>query len=260
MAGWGHLYVTMHGEMLGGWTGEKAQCGLRVAFRPVASSSGPIISLYDNGPVEQIYSEISTAVVTGTQTFAAGFPGQVGNNSQYTEEILKDIATDVRAYLEALKNNMSNKFRWTSVKIAPIERGTGKYLAPSTVLTFVTPVTGGGTNSLPPEVALCCSMRAPVVGKRGRGRMYFPFLSTLAADAEGKVASGVRTHFATETRTLIQAIEDLPGTDTSTNNVVVMSAAATTAVVPSEVRVGDHFDAQRRRQHQVDEIYTSLPL
>lgn len=251
MAGWGHLYVTAHGEATGGWLGETAQVGLRVLYRPVLSSNGPIVDVPDNGPVSATYNDYSNTLFNAVETFEATFPGYQGP----TTSVLEDLANDFAAWMTTMKPQVASHFRWTHVKVAPIERGTGKYLAPSSIFTLKTPIAGTGANTFPPEVAIACSMRAGIVGKRGRGRIYLPFPSSSTAAAEGRLGSTARTACATGLHTLIKAIEDAPGVDVYKTNVVVMSAANTTAVIPTEVRVGDHFDAQRRRQHQVEENY-----
>jgi hypothetical protein len=60
--------------------------------------------------------------------------------------------------------------------------------------------------------------------------------------------------------TLIANVEDMPGTEDYGPLVSVMSANSDTAVRPSEIRCGNHFDVQRRRQHQVAEAYAITAL
>lgn len=256
MAGCGHFYVTAHGEMTGAWAGETAQVGLRILVRNIGSPSGPIVAVPDLGDVEQVYNDFSTTNFNVVQTFKVNLPGGPLDETLWME----DIAEDFRTWMNAVRTYQSTLFRWTHVKIAPIERGTGKYLAPSSILTLKSPIVGATATSMPPEVSVACSMRAGIVGKRGRGRIYLPFPPTNAASADGKVGSAIRTSLATALHTLIKDLEDGPGLDTNKTNVVVMSAPNTTAVIPSEVRVGDHFDVQRRRQHQVTEVYTLQSL
>jgi hypothetical protein len=60
--------------------------------------------------------------------------------------------------------------------------------------------------------------------------------------------------------TLITNMQDIPGVEDYGPIVSVLSAGSATAVRPAQVRVGDHFDVQRRRQHQVPETYSSVSL
>lgn len=256
MAGVGHLYITMHGSFTGTWTGETAQCGLRLLVRPAGLNDGPVVPVHDNGSVQQIYNDYSLTQWDVTQTFDM----QWGGVPASTSEMCDDIAADVRAFWIAVQGQYSNNFRWTHLKIAPIERGTGKYLAPSSTYTAKTPLVGSGTPPMPPEVSTALSMRAGIVGKRGRGRIYWPAPSTGMLDGSGKVAAASRTTLANSFVTLIENLNNVPGVEPFRTQVAVMSAANVTAVLPAEVRVGDHFDVQRRRQHQVDETYTVASL
>lgn len=256
MAGTGHIYMTAHGEFTGVWAGETAQVGLRMTFRNFGASSGPIIDLPDLGVPRYTYSDYSNTLFNVVHSFDQDLPG-IGNT---WSGICDDMAADWHVWMTAIKGQQCNLFKWTSLKFAPIEKGTGKYLAPSTVYTLKTPLVGAGTSALPPECAIAISQRAGVVGKRGRGRMYLPGLATSAVGSDGKVGSPARTQMATATVTLIDSLEDQPGVDDMTSNIIICSAQSTTAVIPSEVRVGDHVDVQRRRQHQVTEAYTIQPL
>lgn len=256
MAGWGHLYVTAHGEGTGAWAGEDAQVGLRILHRPLASSNGPIVEVPDLGPVVQKYNDFTSGAFSVVQTFDLNFPGVPIDASQY----MVDIAEDFRQWMSNIKTYQGNLFRWTHIKIAPIEKGTGKYLAGGSTYTLTAPIVGTGTTTLPPEVSVAQSMRAAIVGRRGRGRMYLPFPASSVSDSSGILGGVAQTGMATQLKTLLTNLENQAGFDTMKVNVVVMSAASETAVIPSEVRIGNHFDAQRRRQHQVDESYSSLPL
>jgi hypothetical protein len=172
-----------------------------------------------------------------------------------------DLADDFWTFLNASKALVGIYFRWTHVKIAPI-LADGSYGAPSAVYTFTTPLVGTGTGvMMPPEVAIACSFRAAIIGRRGRGRFYMPALSvTNCSDNTGVVKSTTRTNLVGYLSTLVANLEDKPGVEDWGPIVSVMSAGSATAVRPSQVRVGSHFDAQRRRQHQVPEDYTSAAL
>lgn len=256
MAGTGHIYVTAHGEFTGYWAGETAQVGLRVLFRNIGGESGPVIQVPDLGAPTMQYNTYDSTLFNVVEQFNQQLPGMPG----LTTEVMEDIATDVRTFLNAIRAQQATNFRWTHIKIAPIERGTGKYLAPSSIYTFKTAIAGTGASPLPPEVAVAVSLRAGIVGKRGRGRIYIPGLTANVTTSDGILGSTAKTNLSGSMHTLVKAIEDQPGLDTMDTKVVVMSAQSTTAVVPAEVRVGEHLDAQRRRQHQVSEGYTIVPL
>jgi hypothetical protein len=172
-----------------------------------------------------------------------------------------DLADDMWTFLNAIKGAQSNTFRWTHVKIAPIQPD-GSYAAPSAIYQFTTPLVGTVASQMaPPELALALSFRAPIIGRRGRGRMYIPALSKNAiVGTTGLVLDTVATLLRDSAATLVTNLENLPGTEDYTTLLGVMSAGSSTAVRPSQVRVGDHFDVQRRRQDQAVETYSVAAL
>jgi hypothetical protein len=172
-----------------------------------------------------------------------------------------DLGDDFWTFLNTVKTYQHSSWRWTHVKIAPI-LADGSYGAPSAIYQFTTPLAGSlGTGCLPPEVAVAVSLRAAIIGRRGRGRVYIPGLTQAAlTSADGTVASGTRTALRDAMATLITNMQDIPGVEDYGPIVSVLSAGSATAVRPAQVRVGDHFDVQRRRQHQVPETYSSVSL
>lgn len=260
MAGIGHFYVTAHGEYVSGpWVGESAQIGLRWTAQTDGNPDpGPIINMPDLGPAQAVFIEDDATDWTATRTFNMNFPG-VGPQADWYN-VSDDLASDFLAFLTAVKVNQAPAFQWKTLKVAPIERGTGKYLAPSTIYTLKAPIAGTAQGTNAPELAIACSMRTAIVGKRGRGRVYLPGLGTNVMDTSGQVSSTVLTLLATQLRLLVSGMKNLPGLDQAVPDVIICSADSVTAVIPHEVRVGNHFDVQRRRQHQVAEVYTILPI
>ena len=98
---------------------------------------------------------------------------------------------------------------------------------------YTTGVTGTASNLLPPQCALAISMRAPIIGRRGRGRIYLPAVSAgvIAADAtiSATPASNIRTAMAT----LIANLEDTPGAISLVPCVAVMSQHQAIPMMPS---------------------------
>jgi hypothetical protein len=109
------------------------------------------------------------------------------------------------------------------------------------------------------------SVGADILGRRGRGRMFLPgptsnILSSAGSSSYGKVAAAAAGVLNTANKDLIDDLQGITGESTNQPIVVVTSAGQSTAIRPSYVRVGDHVDVQRRRQHQVTEGYTVLSL
>lgn len=260
MPGASHFYVTMHGTYtLGHWVGETGQMGFRFAPLPKQRSESPIQNLPNNISVVPTFVERDETNFTVAQTFDVDLPGWIGPGTDWAT-VSDDVANDVLTFLGAIKAHQSDKFWWTHIKIAPIEYGTGAYLAPATVYTLKNLPRGTGTGMLPPEVSIALSTRTAIVGKRGRGRMYLPAPASSTSENDGTVLAAQATAMVNEYRTLIQAIKNLPGIDQYDPEWLICSAASTTAVLPLEARIGHHYDAQRRRQHQVEETYSTLAI
>lgn len=259
MAGWGHLYVTAHGDWPSGpWAGETAQIGLRFAVWDASAARGPIVTLPDNGPVTLDATSRDTTDYTVTKTFEVDLvPGPGGPSN---DAVLDDIIADFASFMTSLNAYQTSPFQWTSFKIAPVELGTGKYLAPASTWTRKSPQVPSASTALPPECAIAVSFRAQVVGKRGRGRMYIPALNNTAVGANGQVAANVLSSWPTAGATLARNLSNLPNLDRSNSGLVIGSAASRTMVVPQECRVGNHVDVQRRRQHQAEETYTTVAI
>lgn len=258
-----HVYLTAHGAYASGhWVGETAQMGLRLAITEGAAepTKGSVFNLATSGDV--VVDSGTTAGTNGTltRTWSARL-GPVGNNEDATAAWQIDLAEDFRTFLNSIKDYHAPNFRWTHLKIAPI-LADGKYGAPGAVYQLTTPIAAGGSSSQAPEVSCALTLRAPVIGRRGRGRMYIPALSqssnVIASD--GQVGSTFVTAVLAAGATLITDLENAPGTEVYGPTVCVTSAGSTTAVRPSQIRIGSHFDVQRRRQSQVTETYTTTTL
>lgn len=258
-----HIYLTAHGEWTtANWLGEHAQIGLRLAIVEDASppAKGALFTIPTNGDVALDSGTYAGTNGTLTKTWTAR-RGPVGSSENCDDAFQADLCEDLRTFLDALKANVKDTFRWTHMKVAPI-LADGTYGAPSATYQLTTPLAGTGSagTNFPPEVAVAVTLRANVLGRRGRGRVYLPGLNTSVSATDGTVSSAFRSSAAGAMVTLISNLEDAPGTEEYGPLVMVTSAGSSVAVRPAEVRVGSHFDAQRRRQHQVPETYTVTAL
>ena len=89
--------------------------------------------------------------------------------------------------------------------------------------------------------------------------MYLPALG-------GGISTGGAIGY-TEITTLLSAmatfsanLENLPGWTNYVPRVAIMSAGSATAIRPTQVRVGNHFDIQQRRARSVGEVYSATSL
>jgi hypothetical protein len=258
MAGWGHLYVTAHGHYPSGrWAGETAQVGFRFSTWSNLNENGPLVTLPDHGAVSLQTGDRDINGYTVTKTF--GLPSLAITPGQ-DDDVLDDLVVDFATFLAQLNAYQAMPFQWDSFKVAPVELGTGKYLAGASIWTRNSPQIPSNSNALPPECAIAVSFRAPIVGRRGRGRMYIPALNVTAIKADGLVSANALNALSAGGQTLVTSLANMPGIDLQNSGLVIGSGASRIMVKPSECRVGDHVDAQRRRQHQAEELYTTKPV
>jgi len=259
-----HVYLTAHGDYNSGpWVGEAAQIGVRLAFAPTvgAPDMGATFTMATGTSVAETFA--TTAGTNGTLTHkwqANGGAGIAGLEMTAARQI--DMAEDFFTFLNAIKASTATTFWWRYIKIAPVTAFFNDAAA-TAIYTLTTGISGGGISSThePPEVAVAASIMAPVLGRRGRGRMYIPAIAGSARAADGVVATGYQTTLNTAMKDLIDSLQNVPGaTEAYFPLVVVTSAGKPTAVRPNQVRVGNHFDVQKRRQDQVKEGYASLAL
>lgn len=116
---------------------------------------------------------------------------------------------------------------------------------------------GTGTISKPPQCAAVFSLYTPIAGRRYRGRIYWPWMSTSTDAATLKGAMPVTA--AAEMAALLTALgEAAPGGDPL--EPMVYSAAGNFLTPVNQVRVGDVVDTQRRRRDNLIETYQASPV
>lgn len=268
MAEMQHVYVTAHGNYTPSvWAGEHFQIGLRLGMWDSGNepARGAMVTMPLNGNVVKDTGSYSGANGTLARAWAARI-GPTGSGENADAAWQTDICEDFRAFLVSLATKQSAVVRWTHFKIAPI-LADGKYGEHGATYQLTTPIVGSGTvdasrRPLPPEVALALTLRANILGRRGRGRMFLPgfYSDPNSVDADGCVYSGLATTILGYAQTLIAALENAPGSEAYGPLVVITSAGKPDAVRPVEVRVGNHWDVQRRRQTQATETYTSATI
>lgn len=267
-----HIYVTAHGSFDSGpWVGESAQFGLRLSIAEASAqpAKGERFAMPLNGDVQIDQGVEAGTNGTLTRTWTAR-RGPVGTPENCDAGFQIDCAEDVRTFLNSCRTLVGPQFSWKAVKLAPIglvsvtKNGVttieGRNLAASSVYTFTTPMTGTGTYLMPPQCAMAISMRANIIGRRGRGRIYLPALAQTSVSTDGTLSTTHTSTARTAFKTLIEALQQLPGSPDYTPLVVITSAGQTDAIRPVEVRTGNRFDTIRSRREQVPESYTPLAL
>lgn len=233
--------------------------GVRMAFAGLTTmpEKGETFTPQVNGDATKEFGTAAGAngILTKTFTCRVGSTGSLENFGA-AEQI--DAAEDMRTFLVAVKGMQSNTFRWTHVKIGPMG-ADGSALEAASTYTFTTPVVGTATTLLPPQCAAAISMRANIIGRRGRGRIYLPALG-IPLTSDGLIASSTATIMRTSLKSLIDNLQQIPGFAIYNGVVVIMSSGSPTAVRPVEVRTGEVVDTIKSRRAQKTETYTPLAL
>lgn len=146
---------------------------------------------------------------------------------------------------------ISSAAKMTTVKLNQI--GTdGRYTSASDTVLYdwPTPVAGGSTTTLPPQLAIAATLRTDNVrGRASKGRFYIPYpVSSVAAD--GRIPESTCQTYAGYVTTLINAINaSLP-----TGAVGVASSVGAGAFrVVRHVHIGRTYDTIRRRRSSLPE-------
>lgn len=191
-----------------------------------------------------------------------------GNDFDWDQE-LSYLASQVAGKLVSHWGDLAGEFGSgyfvSSVTAAQIGTDGTEINKKTTALTS-SDAGGAGTSILPPEVALCLSFYSYVPGTfaahrgRKRGRMYLPYLNAAMADDSGKVAT-VSTHlghwvsFFNDIQGLhIQEQPVPPGNSNDYWKLVTASKIDGSVTQVERLGMDDHFDSQRRRQHQTPPV------
>lgn len=257
------LYLSMHFDYsaASGWQGETAQMGLRLGMVPTvgAPDMGSIFTL----PVASSVTKRAVQGSDATWNYSCNWEAHWGSNPvEATIDLAQqaDMAADVLTFWNSIKAYSNTGIRLVGVKIAPIQ-SDGTYSYGASEWRLKSPVAGTGSNAQPLETSLAVTIMADVIGRRGRGRMFIPGLNAGSMGLNGKPSAGTISTYGSTTKTLIDNLQNLAGVPQGYFPLVsVCSNNDTTAIRPQTVRVGDHYDVQRRRQHQVVEnmTYTAL--
>lgn len=189
-----------------------------------------------------------------------------GNGFDWTTavgDIADGIAARYNTHWDALAAYVSVQAHLVAVKVSHID-STGHDLDVATSSGSPLPLAGeaGGT-MMPPEVALCVSEWGYEPGTftthpgRKRGRFYLPYLPSSTLTAQGALSDAEVLAIVTAWQAFLNDVQGmhvgstLPGSDSDYMSLVNASKVDATVTQVGWISVDNHFDSQRRRQHQV---------
>lgn len=265
MAGEKHLYVVAGGGYEDTGLGEEQwQVGLRFIGKP-GDAPDPLGAFPDSWDVVAA----NTARVETNWRIDGNWTVEGGVNDLDVGDWLNDQLAP--AFTDWLNNNLiHNIVRMDYIKVYPIAAPLGLVIpappyatgTPMTLTWTSANVVGGGSSSaLPLQAALVASHRTSQIGRRGRGRMFYPVVSSsvMSSTAGSRGRASAATISAAVTAH-VKLLEDCQ-VDGSTSGFwvcpVVTGAPWENYAMIDQVQIGDIIDTQRRRRNSLTETRTS---
>lgn len=137
---------------------------------------------------------------------------------------------------------------FVSPKLSLIDISTGKVVSTSTAGTSFAGT--GGTNALPPQIAICASLLTDFAGGSNRGRMYLPGPVNGQTTTAGKLTTAASGVIATALSAAFAACLATGGGIV----IQVYSPTLRSLTTVTAVGVGDVLDTQRSRRNSLLEI------
>lgn len=140
-----------------------------------------------------------------------------------------------------------------NVQTRVVDTGSGGVISTASA-AYSRAGTGSG-NSLPPEVAICVSLRTGLSGGSYRGRMYLPAPTVGSNTSVGRLDTTNQGIIVTQLSNAMIAMN--ADVTYSTADVVVRSRSLAANTEVTSIDCGDVFDAQRRRRNSLVESRVS---
>lgn len=129
--------------------------------------------------------------------------------------------------------------------------GVTRAVAESNLATPAPGTADSGAQSLPPQCSIVISLLTAQPGARGRGRSYFPGMSTYVLTDSGRLTTVVRDALAAAWKDYFDSL------NAALSPLIAGVASDVGGYVNaiSGIRVGDVIDTQRRRRDELPEAY-----
>ena len=257
-----HLLVTCVGDWDDTALSEETwQVGIRLALVfGAVDDVGTLPNNWDPSPITINRTETDWTI---TGNWHVNHAGQTFEPDDYLND---QAAPAFDAWLSDSGVATSSKCRIRQIKLFPI--GTTGRAVPAPPYSSGTPClldyTGGyptgATSStlLPLQNAVAMSQRSNQIGRRGRGRVFRPGLTTPALDSHAHLDSGVQSSLVAAHVALLEALSLTPiASDGPHIRPCVTGSPFVNYGVISTVRVGNVTDTQRRRRRSLTETYVN---
>lgn len=267
MANEKHLYVTASGTYVAtGMTTETWQVGVRYYAAPGGTPDpvGTLSNAWDVVPLNTARTETNWDI-SGNWTVEGG-----ANDLDVGDWLNDQLCPAFVTWLNDL-GVVSNAANLTEVKVYPI--GTDGKAIPAPPFADGTPITatfkgtlpGGSSSSplLPLQISAVASHRTAQTGRRGRGRMFIPALTTAAMGSGATngqfLGTAVSSMLAAQVALLESTQLDVPGAGFWCLPAIIGNPWTQYALI-NQVRVGNIPDTQRRRRRALLETFSSTTV
>lgn len=244
-----HIYLTIMG-MVSDELAEAWQVGIRFMLLESVTAPAHTGTLPTFG--------VSPANVHRTETdwtIESSWTGDTGSGTFNPDDWLNDqVAPTLQA---SFGSHISNQQKIVALKASPITATGHVADGRTTRLDFTSTFPQGAAtgDSLPLECAAVVSWQTGQVGKRGRGRIYLPALTTASLTSSGRYSSATTAALVSMAHDLLEGFA-ITGGGLFGQWVlpIVCPAAGTEFGVIESISCGDVPDAQRRRRRSLDEV------
>lgn len=265
MAGEKHLRLTIFGDYTDGSEESREVWAVNVRQALVFGSIDPLGTFPSNWTAAPHFSTHTETDWDTSTTWEADGPGSLTFDP---ESYLTDyVGASVTNWINGA--GFSNKVQVLGASLYPCDtsgRSIGSNVAH---LTYHTPPIGGSSaKMLPTENSVVLSWSTDRLGKRGRGRIYPPPITSDALDSYGLVADGWLSTYKNAAKNLIEGMA-FHGTGTAAPAVETVVTGPSSGGglgaylsygVINKVRVGHVVDTQRRRRNKIPENYSSADI
>ena len=259
-----HMRLSVHGGYKPGVAGTEIwNFNLRQAL--VFGSVDDVGLFPDNWEVVANFSTHTEADWTTETTWTGDGPLTASFDP---ESYLTDyVGPTLQAYAAA--GGFSSRTTWLGANLYPCDT-TGNAIGGNYArLTFTTELDGGASGTmLPIENSLVASWETHKIGRRGRGRIYPPVVTTTALSGDGFAGSTFVTSYMDANKALITGLSYSGAGGTAPRVRSVVTGPSSSGGVGSYsgyatilgVRVGQIFDTQRKRRNKENESYQEESL
>jgi hypothetical protein len=161
-----------------------------------------------------------------------------------------DVTTATTDFMDEYRAVMSDTYTFTGIRVAVLNSTT------VFDLPLGTPLVGlDSSGPLPPQLAVCVSLKTAVNTRRGRGRFYLPGLCKGGINStNGRIGTGTMS-------TIVDAVANYQTALNALGVGLGVNSRADSVVRPvTSARIGNVLDTIRRRRDHLVEVYEAVSV